>query len=136
MIYPMAAMVLLTLMVMIGMVRGRIRAVKQGAVKGTYYKTYQGDTEPRELAQFSRHFVNLFESPVLFYVACLAAMITGQDGGLLVGIAWLFVAIRVVHAVVHLTSNKIPLRMAAFGISWLVLAAMWVQLTLAVAAAG
>ncbi|MCH9693373.1 MAG: MAPEG family protein [Gammaproteobacteria bacterium] len=134
-IFPMAAMVSLTVVVMIGMVRSRIRAVKHGEVKSTYYKTHQGDTEPREVAQFTRHVANLFETPVLFYVACLAAMITRQGGTLLMALAWTFVALRVVHAIVHLRSNKIPLRMNVFGTSCIVLIAMWVTLTLGVAAA-
>lgn len=135
MIYPMAAMVLLTLVVMIGMVNSRIRAVKTGKVKNTYYKTHQGDTEPREVAQYTRHYVNLFESPVLFYAACLAAMIAGQASTTMQVLAWTFVGLRVVHALVHLTSNKIPRRMAVFAACWIVLLAMWVTLVLGVAAA-
>ena len=134
-IFPMAAMVLLTIAVMLGMVRSRIQAVRKGEIKSTFYKTHQGDTEPREVAQFTRHVANLFELPVLFYVACLAAMIAGQVDTLLVGLAWTFVALRVAHAIVHLSSNKIPLRMTVFGASCIVLIAMWVLLTLDVAAA-
>jgi len=134
-IFPMAAMVLLTVVVMLGMVRSRIQAVKKGEIKSTYYKTHQGDTEPREVAQFTRHVANLFELPVLFYVACLAAMIVGQADALFVGLAWAFVALRVLHAIVHLRRNKIPLRMTVFGASCIVLIAMWVFLTLGVASA-
>lgn len=132
-VYPMAAMVLLTAGVMIRMVIGRVSAVKRGEVDARFYKTYQGDPEPRAAAQNTRHFVNLFESPVLFYAACLAAMVTGITGSLLYWLAWAYVACRVAHAFVHLGSNRIPPRMAIYGASWVVLLAMWATLVTGVA---
>ena len=132
-VYPMAAMVLLTAVVLVRMVLGRVAAVKRGEVDARFYKTYQGDAEPRAAAQNTRHFVNLFESPVLFYAACLAAMITGQGAGAFVWLAWAYVACRVVHAVVHLGTNRIPPRMAIYGASWLVLLALWGALVVGVA---
>ncbi len=128
-IYPMAALVLLTIVVLFRMVRGRFAAVRSGDVDVRYYKTYQGDnTEPRQAAQNARHFTNLFENPVLFYVACIVAMVSGLGGIPMLVLAWLFVAARVAHAVIHLTSNRIPQRVAAYGASWFVLAAMWLWL--------
>ena len=135
-IYPMAAMVLLTIIVLIRMVRGRFAAVRSGTVDARFYKTYQGDnTEPRQAAQNARHFTNLFENPVLFYVACVIAMISGLGGTVMLVLAWLFVATRIVHAVIHLTSNRIPQRIAAYASSWTVLAAMWLWLVYGVATA-
>ena len=135
-IYPMAAMVLLTVVVLIRMVRGRVAAVRSGDVDARYYKTYQGEnTEPRRAAQNARHFTNLFENPTLFYVACVVAMVSGLGGTAMLVLAWLFVATRATHAVVHLTSNRIPHRMAAYGLSWTVLAAMWVWLVYGAATA-
>ncbi len=135
-IYPMAAMVLLTIIVLIRMVRGRFAAVRSGTVDARFYKTYQGDnTEPRQAAQNARHFTNLFENPVLFYVACVIAMISGLGGTVMLVLAWLFVATRIVHAVIHLTSNRIPQRIAAYASSWTVLAAMWLWLVYGAATA-
>ena len=133
-VYPMAAMVVLTALVLVRMVLGRVAAVKRGEVDSRFYKTQQGDAgEPRKAAQHTRHFINLFESPVLFYVACLAAMITGQGSGLMVWLAWAYVLLRVAHAFVHLGSNSIPPRMAVYGASWIVLLAMWGTLVARVA---
>lgn len=132
-VYPMAAMVLLTFIVLVRMVRGRFAAVGRGEVDARFYKTYQGADEPRAAAQNTRHFVNLFENPVLFYAACVVAMVTGQGGGFMVWLAWAYVACRVLHALIHLGSNKIPPRMAVYGASWLVLLAMWGMLVVGVA---
>lgn len=132
-VYPMAAMVLLTFIVLVRMVRGRFAAVGRGEVDARFYKTYQGADEPRAAAQNTRHFINLFENPVLFYAACVVAMVTGQGGGLMVWLAWAYVACRVLHALIHLGSNRIPPRMAVYGASWLVLLAMWGMLVAGVA---
>ena len=80
-VYPMAAMVLLTGVVLMRMGLGRFAAVKRGDVDARFYKTYQGDTEPRTAAQYTRHFVNLFENPVLFYTVCIVAMVTQLGNG-------------------------------------------------------
>ncbi len=135
-IYPMAAMVLLTIIVLSRMVRGRFKAVRNGAVDARFYKTYQGEnTEPREVAQNARHFTNLFENPVLFYIVCVVAMVSGHGGMPMLVLAWLFVATRIVHAFVHLTSNRIPQRMVAYGVSWTLLAVMWLWLVYGAATA-
>jgi hypothetical protein len=130
----MAAMVLLTAIVLVRMVLLRIAAVKRGEIDARFYKTYQGDTgETRKVAQHNRHFVNLFENPVLFYAACIVAMVTGQGTQGMVWLAWTYVATRIVHTFIHLGSNKIYPRMAIYGISWVVLLAMWVTLVTGVA---
>jgi len=78
-VYPMAAMVSLTFGVVIALFRARVWAVRAGEVDASYFKTYQEGSEPRHTAQLSRQFVNLFETPVLFYVACVTAMVTAQS---------------------------------------------------------
>jgi hypothetical protein len=133
-VYPMAAMVLLTFIVLVRMFRSRVAAVKSGAAPAGYYKTYQEGGEPRETAQLSRHFSNLFESPVLFYAVCVAAMLTGQNATLMIALAWLYVVLRVAHAFVHLGNNKLMPRMRVYFSSWLVLLCMWATLVFGVAA--
>ena len=125
-VYPMATMVLLTALVLIRMVLGRVAAVKRGEVDARFYKTYQGgEGEPRVVAQHTRHFVNLFESPVLFYAACITAMVVGQGTGVTVWLAWAYVICRIIHAVIHLSSNRIPPRMAIYAASWIILLVFW-----------
>jgi hypothetical protein len=132
-VYPMAAMVLLTFVVLIRMFRARVRAVKAGDVDAGYYKTYQEGKEPRAVAQLSRHLVNMFESPTLFYAACIAGMVVGQNATILVALAWLYVAMRVLHAYVHTGSNRLLPRIKIYFSSWLVLLGMWGTLVVGVA---
>jgi len=133
-VYPMAAMVLLTFVVLIKMFRARVGAVKAGEADAGYYKTYQEGKEPREVAQLSRHLVNMFESPTLFYAACIAGMVTGQNATILVVLAWVYVAMRAIHAYIHTGSNSLPPRIKIYFSSWLVLLGMWGTLVAGVVA--
>jgi hypothetical protein len=80
---------------------------------------------PRQTLQVSYSFSNQFELPVLFYVLTILAYITHHAGFLFVALAWVFVIFRILHAYVHVTSNKVGVRGSLFGVSVLVLAIMW-----------
>jgi hypothetical protein len=134
-VYPMAAMVLLTFVVLIAMFRSRVRAVKAGEASTGYYKTYQEGGEPRETAQLSRQLANLFESPTLYYAACIAGMVIGSNSTVLVALAWAYVALRIVHALIHTGRNKLQPRIRAYFTSWLVILAMWGTIVVGVATA-
>lgn len=132
-VYPMLALVLLSAIVLASMFAARVRAVKAKEVSTKYFRIYQGETEPEQAAKRARHFTNLFEAPVLFYAACLAAMVT-QAGGLAMHVlAWAYVAARVIHALVHIGRNRLRPRMAVYFVGWLVLLAMWIVLAVSVA---
>ena len=132
-VYPMAAMFLLTVVVLVRLFRSRVAAVRAGQMDATYFRLYQGGDEPEATRKVSRHFTNLFEAPTLFYVACLAGMIAGVAGPVLVGLAWGYVAARAVHAMVHLGGNRLRKRILAYFVSWLFLVAMWATLVVGVA---
>jgi hypothetical protein len=127
-IYPMFAMVLLTFVVLTKLFRSRVRAVREGKVSAAYFRIYQGEVEPESTAKPSRHFANPFEAPVLFYVVCLAAMITHFTGVAMQVLAWTYVGARIMHAYVHLGGNRIRKRIRAYFFSWIILLAMWIYL--------
>lgn len=131
-VYPMAAMVLLTLFVLVKMFRARVGAVKAGQVDASFYRLFQGATEPAEPQKLSRNFSNLFEAPTLFHVVCLAAMVTGVTGLTMVALAWAYVATRIAHTAIHLGPNRLRWRIRAYFLSWVTLAAMWVTLVIGV----
>ncbi len=127
-VFPMFAMVLLTCTVLAMLFRSRVNAVKAGAIKASYYKTYQGHTEPDFSRKLSRHFTNIFEAPTLFYVACLAGMMTQLTSPIFLALAWLYVLLRAVHAYIHIGKNKMWRRIYAYMASWAVLLVMWIYL--------
>lgn len=76
--------------------------------------------------QYGNSYNNQFQLPVLFYVVMTLALITKQADLLFVVLAWVFVALRVVHAFIHVTNNRVMRRGLVFGLGWLVLVAMWI----------
>ena len=135
-IYPMFALVLLTASVLVILFRRRVRAVRAGNVPISYFKIYQGAAEPASAAQAARHFSNLLEAPTLFYTGCVAAMVTHSANALVVTLAWLYVAARLAHALIHLGRNKLRLRIAAYFLGWVALLLLWCSLALNVALRG
>jgi hypothetical protein len=131
-VYPMAAMVLLTMVVLVRLFRSRVAAVRAGQVDAAYFRLYQGAEEPESTRKVSRHFVNLFEAPTLFYVVCLAAMVANAGGFVILTLAWSYVAARAIHSLVHLGGNRLRKRIASYFASWLILAAMWAWLVISV----
>ncbi len=127
-VYPMFAMVVLSFTVLISLFRTRLKSVREGAVNAGYFQTYTGATEPEASLKLARHFVNLFEAPVLFYVVCLAAIVTGLSSGSFIALAWTYVALRVAHTFIHTRPNVLTWRIAAYFSSWFVLIAMWTYL--------
>jgi hypothetical protein len=126
-VYPMFALVLLTFGVGAVLFRARVRSVREGHTTVSYFRVFQGSAEPEYLAKPTRHFANLFETPTLFYAGCLAAMVTGVTGVLVVALAWAYVATRLVHAGIHLRGNRVRYRFRVYLASWICLLALWID---------
>ena len=77
----------------------------------------------------SDNFENLFEMPVLFYVAALLIFVTGLTDPIYVFGAWAFVALRAIHSIVHCTYNKIMHRFYFYAASSIVLWLMWFRIS-------
>ena len=130
-LYPIFAMLALTLAVMLRMGLARYRAVVGREIDHRYFEVYQGE-EPKHLRVLSRHFSNLVEIPPLFYIACIIAFVTDQQEGLVLGLAWAYVALRFLHTFIHLGKNVVALRFRVFVLSMGVFAAMLVTLFLGI----
>ena len=74
------------------------------------------------------NFRNLFELPVLFYVALVVADRIGMVDGISLGLAWAFVALRVVHSAIQVTYNKVMHRFAAYVSGGMALWLLWAYL--------
>ena len=81
---------------------------------------------PARTTQVGCAFSNQLEVPVLFYVLVAFLMIMRHADVIFVVLAWLFVATRIVHAAIHVTSNTVMRRGPVFGIGVIVLLIMWV----------
>ncbi len=129
MFYPMFAMVILTFLVAFYMLGLRIMAVRQRKVSLGYFRLNTGASEPpAPVLAATRHYSNLFELPLLFYITCLLAMVIGFQSALLVTCAWVFVISRVVHTVIHLSYNNVLHRLIAFLVGAACILIMWINL--------
>ncbi|MGY6275142.1 MAPEG family protein [Methylomonas sp. MgM2] len=124
-VYPIFALVLLTLSVYPSILFSRIRSIRKGELTIDYLKLFQGETPPESVVKSARNVANLFEAPVLFYPACLISMLIGYESAWFLGLAWAYVAARTAHSIIHLTYNKISHRLWAFLLSQGILYLMW-----------
>jgi hypothetical protein len=127
---PSIAMALLTLALLVYMGLSRFRAVRRREVNPKFYRSYREGEQPERLHVLGRHVQNHFEVPPLFHVVVLATYVTGLVDPLGVSLAWAFFGLRCVHTFVHLGTNNVLRRFTVFGLSVVMLAALWVRLLL------
>jgi hypothetical protein len=130
MIYPMFALCMLTMLVGLLAVKARIACVKKGELDAQYFELMQGVDVPQEVIKTTRCLNNLFEIPVLFYVACTLYLVLEVDSVFGLVIAWVFVIFRCAQAFIHINSNHVRHRMAAFGGSVMCALVLWINLVL------
>ena len=131
-VLPVLAMMGLTAAVLLRMFGLRLGALRRERLNLAYLRTGTGKPPPDAVVEAERHFSNLFEVPVLFYVACVMALELSQADQTFVVLAWLFVASRAVHSAVHLTYNNPFHRFAAYAVGCVVLAVLVMRLAVAI----
>jgi hypothetical protein len=125
---PVLAMVALTAFAFLRLAIVRVRTARRREVKLSYYRAFQGPPEPEQAAATARHYNNLFEAPLLFYVGCVVAFELGTVTPLVLALAWGYVVARTIQSAIHLGSNDVRKRAYAFFAGWLFLAALWLRL--------
>jgi len=99
--------------------------LNSGAVKPKDIALRQPNWTQRTM-QVSNAYHNQLELPLLFYALMILLAITRLADFLLIALAWIFVVLRIAHAYVHVTSNRIQLRGPLFGFGSIALLVMWV----------
>lgn len=129
-LYPAFAMFFLTLFIAVRLGMIRVLATKAGEVDIGFFRLFRDQEyeEPDRLRLTSRHYINLFEVPTLFYVAALISYVTDQANVVTVTLAWAYVGARVIHTLIHLTVNIVLWRFYAFIVSWSILTLFWIVL--------
>jgi hypothetical protein len=129
--WPMIALVALTFAVGGLTLKKRLEAAFANRVGPKDFRYGESDRVPADVALPNRNLMNLLELPVLFYVVCLSLFVTRHVTGIDVGLAWAFVLSRLVHTIIHLSSNNVLHRMLAFNAGSLILIALWLRFALA-----
>lgn len=113
-LFPALASMALTFAVGFTMVRLRFLAVARGEVPLRYFLLNRGGRVPEYLARVEQNYENQLELPILFYALVLMLYTTGSVDPIQLSLAWAFIAARVAHAAVHITVNRLRLRMILF----------------------
>lgn len=111
---PLLAQMLLTV-AMFGLLGSRkARAVR---LKKVDFKQTALDHSawPDDVVKVSNNIANQFETPILFYIVCLILFQLNAVSAPVLILGWLYVATRVVHGCVHVSSNLVPIRLTAFA---------------------
>ncbi len=127
-LYPALLLVAFTFLTALRMYRSRVREMTARRIDPE--RLAQRADIARELAdtRAADHYANLFEAPVLFYLAVVVIWVAGLIEPFLLITAWAYVLARLVHGAIHLSYNKVMHRFAAFVTSAGILLVLWVRL--------
>ena len=122
---PMGALAFLTLFILGFVPLRRFQAAFAGRIKPDDFKYGESANVPGDVSIPNRNYMSLLEGPLLFYVASLMYFVAGRVDRTVLAVAWAYVALRVVHSLIHMTYNKVLHRLAPFALSSLVLGVFW-----------
>jgi hypothetical protein len=132
---PVVALVAWSLVMMVWMAATRLPAMRRKGIAfkglvGSRGADLEGVLDPR-VNWKSHNYAHLMEQPTLFYAICLALALMEQGGGLNLGLAWVYVGLRIVHSLVQATTNVVRVRFAFFLLASLALVALTLHAGLA-----
>jgi len=128
---PLLAQVLLTFLVWIYLYVTRLWEIQQKDIRPQQLaRRSDGQSLLTESAGPSDNFKNLFEMPVLFYLAVVLSLVLLIQDDLLVKLSWGFVILRAIHSVIHCTYNRVLHRFTVYVASTLALILIWFRLGL------
>lgn len=126
--WPLIAQIVLVFLVYALLGLHRRNALRSGRATPDQFR--ENRNEPQESIFASNNLRNQFELPILFYVVVLCIYVTHGNTILTLTLAWLFVLLRYLHALVHVTSNAMRLRSPLFAVGYLVLGILWLVFAL------
>lgn len=121
----MCAQALLTAIVWAWMYVDRIGEMHVKRIAPQSLPTAREAAQILERTAAADNFRNLFEVPVLFFAVCLALVLTGLVTPVQLALAWLFVGLRALHSLIHITYNRVSHRFTAHLASTLCVFFMW-----------
>lgn len=86
---------------------------------------------PPSVAWKSHNYAHLMEQPTIFYATVMIIAISGNATSLMVGLAWGYTALRIVHSIWQATVNKVKIRFLFFLLSTICLVILAVHALLA-----
>jgi hypothetical protein len=124
------AEVLLISVIMVIMGRRRFSAARNKEISLGAFRTMDLAGANEGVITASRNFDNQFQMPMLFMFGVLFVLHFQLADLVFVLLGALYVALRLLHSVVHITSNHVRRRFNLFLVSCVVLWAFWIRFVL------
>ncbi len=125
-LYPLFALAAWTFLVLLLIPLVRIRSARRREIAADDFKYGESPAVPPRVSIPNRNYMNLLELPMLFYVVCVLLYITAGASFPAVCVAWAYVALRVLHSIIHLSYNRVIHRLGVFALSNAALVWLWV----------
>ena len=136
---PAAVLVIWSLVMLLWMVAVRFPAMKAAKIDLSKARGGRGQdldkVLPPEANWPAHNYAHLMEQPTIFYPTVILLAVLGQGTTLNVALAWVYVAIRVVHSIYQVKVNSIRVRAPLFFLSTLALIVLAINALLATLAA-
>ncbi|MDO9338591.1 MAG: MAPEG family protein [Caulobacter sp.] len=119
---PALALVIWSLLVWLWMYATRLPAMSKARLDPQDAR-FPGslDVLPDGVRQVANNYNHLMEQPTIFYALAFITYLAGLQSPFTAGLAWGYVALRIVHSLIQNTVNRVPLRFLAFSLSTIVL---------------
>jgi hypothetical protein len=124
--WPLIAQVLLVALIAVRLYARRIAEIRARRIDPQSLATTGTAAGVLKDVAAADNFRNLFEVPVLFFAVCCALAITDTVTPGQLALAWVFVALRAAHSLIHVTYNRVLHRFGVYIASTLCVLAMWV----------
>jgi|TARA_R110002073_G_scaffold88731_4_gene210566 hypothetical protein len=122
---PVLAMVVWTLVMWLWMYATRIPAMRKAGINAAKMKSKsEMDVLPVEVRRIADNYNHLHEQPTIFYALVVYCHLVGLADPMMIGLAWGYVALRVLHSLIQALWNFIPVRFLVFISSTIVLIVM------------
>jgi len=130
MFLPILAMVALTLAVWLRMFFSRVGEMKRERIRMQDVALSAQSAARFADTRAADNFRNLFELPVLFYLATVVAVDTAQVTVATLVLAWAFVVLRILHSAIQCSYNRVMHRFRAYFVSGVALWSLWIVLAI------
>ena len=124
---PVLALIIWTLLIWVLMYARRIPAMQRAKIDPETAKSPDGKWKeelPLSVQASAHNYNHLLEQPTIFYALMFYLTLTAQMSAPLFYAAWAYVALRVLHSFIQVSSGKVIFRFATFSLSTVVLITM------------
>lgn len=132
---PVVGLILWTLVVWLWMYATRIPAMSKAHVHPQTAQSPRGtwrEKLPEHVNWVADNYNHLHEQPTVFYALMLTLALLESQSATALTLAWIYVALRILHSLSQILGNRVVVRFGIFALSGLVLVALAVHAAVAV----